>query len=411
MEVKNVKGNGYCFLNAVVKVLEENYGEIITVEHAMEQIMKYVCTNYDRYTKYHAQGEKDMEPTIADTLIADMIDFFSSRNFNTNIVDLLSQITSDVLQLELYIYQNNGGQIQTFCFTGCKAPTKVVRVKFNHDDLHPQGNHYKAIIKKKKKTTQQPPSYSDVLKGKEDGTFKKPNTFEIKKEPQINLEKDPIFIDLMDKDNDYVPLPLCRRCQFSGGNSSSTEWSDETYIASNSENILNTQSSLFSHFHPGGYSKQSTSTSTPTSLSSENEWPSFPTPLTSSTSVSSDNEGHNQESKLHETIEVQALAENISQGKPFPLWYFDNKIPQHVPYLPHDINGTCYFEIPVVDHRWHGVTSDRRHFKMVTMSRSGYHGEVHLGSCRGSFVCTNPKCPFKKTSHLHQPNKVSWRNI
>ena len=211
-----------------------------------------------------------------------------------------------------------------------------------------------------------------MLKGKQDGTFKTPNTFEIKKEPQINLEKDQIFIDLTDKDNDYVaPPPPRRRCQFSGGNSSSTEWSDETYISSDSENILNTQSSLFSHFHPSAYSKQSTSTSTPTSLSSENEWPSFPTPLTSSTSVSSDNEGHNHESKLHETIEAQALAENISRGKPFPLWYFDNKIPQHVPYLPHDINSMCYFEILVVDHRWHGVTSDRRHFKMVTPSRSG----------------------------------------
>ena len=412
MEVKNVDGNGYCFLNAVVKVLEKDYGEIVTVEHAIEQIMKYVCTNYDRYTKYHAQGKKDMEPTIADTLISDMIDFFSSRNFNTNIVDLLIQITADVLQLELYIYQNNGGQIQTFRFTGCKAPTKVVRLKFIHDDLHPQGNHYEAIIKKKKKTTQQPPFYSEVLRCKEDGKFKKPNTFEIKKEPQMNLEKDQMFIDLTDKDNDYVPPPPpCRRRRLSGGNSSSTEWSDETYISSDSENIFNTQSSLLSHFKTSRYSKKSTSTSTPASLSSENEWPSFPTPSTSSTSVSSDNEGHNHESKLHETIEAQALAENISRGKPFPLWYFDNKIPQHVPYIPQDINGTCYFEIPVVDHRWHGVTSDRRHFKMVTTSRSGYRGEVRLGFCRGSFVCTNEKCPFKKTSHLHQPNKVSWRNI
>ena len=58
MEVKNVDGDGYCFLNAVVKVLEKDYSEIVTVEHAMEQIMKYVCTNYDRYTKYHAQGKK-----------------------------------------------------------------------------------------------------------------------------------------------------------------------------------------------------------------------------------------------------------------------------------------------------------------------------------------------------------------
>ena len=121
------------------------------------------------------------------------------------------------------------------------------------------------------------------------------------------------------------------------------------------------------------------STSTPASLSSENEWPSFPTPSTSSTSISSDNESTKVKHKLHETIESQALAENISRGKPFPLWYFENKTPQHVPYLPQDINGTCFYEILVVDHRWHGVTSDRRHFKMMTTTRAGFHGEVHLG--------------------------------
>ena len=58
MEVKNVNGDGYCFLNAVVKVLEKDYGKIVTVEHAMEQIMKYVCTNYDHYTKISFPREK-----------------------------------------------------------------------------------------------------------------------------------------------------------------------------------------------------------------------------------------------------------------------------------------------------------------------------------------------------------------
>ena len=117
------------------------------------------------------------------------------------------------------------------------------------------------------------------------------------------------------------------------------------------------------------------------------------------------------EHKLHETIESQALAENISRGKPFPLWYFENKTPQHVPYLPQDINGTCFYEILVVDHRWHGMTSDQRHFKMMTTTRAGFRGEVRLGYCKGSFVCSNTKCPFTKTSHSHQPNKVSWGNI
>ena len=232
MEVKGVDWDGYCFLNAVVKVLEENFSTVITVEQAMEQVMKYVCLNYDRYTKYHAQGEKDLEPTIADILIADMIDFFSSRNFNQNIVDLLSQITVDVLSLELHIYQNNQGQIQKFRFTGCDKPMRLVQLKFTHYDLHPQGNDYKAIIYQKKKSTPQPATYSEVVKSLEDGTFKHPILCGIKKVPEVNILENEIFIDLTDDDNDIVQPspPRCRRFSGGAGNSSSAEWSDETYI-------------------------------------------------------------------------------------------------------------------------------------------------------------------------------------
>ena len=90
MEVKAVEGDGYCFLNAIVKVLRTNYNEHITVEQAMQKVMKYLCSNFEKYTKYHCQRKEDMEPTLADTLIANVIDFFASRNFNMNVVDLLS---------------------------------------------------------------------------------------------------------------------------------------------------------------------------------------------------------------------------------------------------------------------------------------------------------------------------------
>ena len=174
MEVEGVEGDGYCFLNAVVAVLSDMYDEVVSVEQCMQTIMKYLCSNFEKYTKYHCQGKEDIEPTIADTLIADVIDFFSSHNFNMNVVDLLSQITADVMELELYIYQNNNGQIQVIHFTGCDNVTRIVRLKFTHDNLHPQGNHYEAIVRKKKTPSQPPPFYSDTMKGKKEGIFKNP---------------------------------------------------------------------------------------------------------------------------------------------------------------------------------------------------------------------------------------------
>ena len=109
MEVKAIKGDGFCFLCAVTKVLEVDHKTTIPVKKVMEKITKFPCENFDKYTAYHQQKS---ELTSGDTLISDVIEFFSSRNYNTNIMDLLMQITTDCLNLDLNIFQNNSGQIQ-----------------------------------------------------------------------------------------------------------------------------------------------------------------------------------------------------------------------------------------------------------------------------------------------------------
>ena len=105
--------------------------------------MKFLCENFKKYTAYHQQKS---ELTAGDTLISDVIEFFSSRNYNTNIVDLLMQITTDCLDLDLNIFQNNSGQIQVYNFTSSNA-YYTVNLKFTHDVKHPQGYHYDAITK------------------------------------------------------------------------------------------------------------------------------------------------------------------------------------------------------------------------------------------------------------------------
>ena len=99
----DIPGNGYCFLGSVVEVLRTNYGELVTEEQLMQQVMKFLCLNYEKYTMYHTQGEKDMEPTIADTLLADIIDFFVNKNYNHNSIDVLMKIVADVLNIDLNI--------------------------------------------------------------------------------------------------------------------------------------------------------------------------------------------------------------------------------------------------------------------------------------------------------------------
>ena len=51
------------------------------------------------------------------------------------------RIMADALELNLNTYRENMGKIKA------DAPeTKLVQVKFTHDNLHPNGNHYDAII-------------------------------------------------------------------------------------------------------------------------------------------------------------------------------------------------------------------------------------------------------------------------
>ena len=108
----------------------------------MEIIMRYLVENFRPYTAYHQQ--KLVASSPGDTLIADVIEFFASHKYNTDIVDLLMQITTNALDLDPHIYQNNAGRVQVFNFIS-QNPKKVVHVKFTHDDQYPLGNHYDAI--------------------------------------------------------------------------------------------------------------------------------------------------------------------------------------------------------------------------------------------------------------------------
>ena len=230
-EVTDIPGNGYCFLGSVVEVLRTNYGNIVTQEQLTQHIMKFLCLNYEKYTMYHTQGEKDMEPTIVDMLLSDIIDFFANKNYNQNAVDVLMKIVADVLNIDLNIYQNNRGQIQVLNFAGDNS-TRTVNVKFTHDNSNTAMNHYDAItlISKSK-------CAKENTEGRSVPTFKKP--FIKTKICQKNKSSCEQFIDLTDDNIDNNKIHGSSTDY--NHTSSNDSWSDETYISSDgtSENLHN----------------------------------------------------------------------------------------------------------------------------------------------------------------------------
>ena len=73
--------------------------------------------------------------------------FFQSKNYNTDIVDLLVTVTVDALGLDLFIYQENKGQIQVLKYSGGPI-SKPIYLKFSNNNQNTAENHYDAIIRK-----------------------------------------------------------------------------------------------------------------------------------------------------------------------------------------------------------------------------------------------------------------------
>ena len=328
-EVSNIPGNGYCFLGAVVEVLNLNYNDPVTKEQLMQKVMKYLCLNYENYTKYHAQGKEDHEPTIADTLLADIIDFFADKHYNQNAVDVLMKIVVDVLELDLNIYQNNGGQIQVINFS-VDNPKRTVNVKFTHDNANTVGNHYNAItlLSKSDKKKQRSAQKQSIP------TFKKPC---VKKE----VKKDDVFfIDLTD--DDVPPVKLHgNTTEYSRTSSTESCLSDETYASSDTQGYSQLGYRFSDPGTSGGYPYSETAETEGTEeiMTSENENPDV-------------NNASSLTWEAFAAIEGDRIAQNISRGKPFPIWLFDDKTPQEVTQIPDDIDGFVYYKINVHDHKW-----------------------------------------------------------
>ena len=369
MEVKPIRGDGFCFLGAVSKVLEVDCKVIVPVQKAMDKIMKFLCENFERYTAYHQQK---FELTAGDTLISDVIEFFSSCNYNTNIVDLLMQITTDCLDLDLNIFQNNAGQIQVYNLTTSNACYKV-NFKFTHDLKHPQGNHYDAITKIPAVSTLK------VLADVSDFYGWQPT----KKEKSNTIPSSTAVIDLTDDDDGLiVPDQSGLRHMNSTADSLYGETtdiyslSDETYISSEAECSGTGQYCIRSTPRSpstGPPSTPSTEAHSDTTFSSTQA--SFLTTATCTIPTDFLTEPDTGDSDMDSVLsrdcdeDTQNLIQSVSRSRPFPTWYFDTVSPKFVKKIPDDIDGTKLYMVHICEHLWHVPTSDRCHFRMLTSRR------------------------------------------
>ena len=112
-----------------------------------------------------------------------------------------------------------------------------------------------------------------------------------------------------------------------------------------------------------------------------------------------------------DAVESQDVCQQIGRGKYFPVHLFDNIQPQEVNKIPECLEGLQLFQIKTNINTWHRDTSDLHHFNMHFSCRQGFSGIRKVGTCFGSYVCPNKEYALLSTSQNKEANKVNFKNI
>ena len=400
LELDDTDPDGYCLLKSILKCLENDYGDTLTIDDCIPKIISHLCINHRLYTQWHHTKSRDF---VTDKLVLDAVEFFRSGRFNVDVVDLLIQIAADVLDLHIFIYQETDNKVEVQSFHGEKCQTndfinpyeRVVRVLFTRGAISSGGNHYDTIWQRKKgrkaratihKEFEEPDSDEDKSEiilnqpkmKRSRLSLKKHNPTQTSSAEQSTAMETDIFIDLTesDPDNNEISSPECIMVSPIKNEpnedddiliQSQLSASDTTYVSTDMMDVEPYSSPTYT---PQFQNVKPTST---TSMSK------------SATSTSEDDPLCDLDTNFDEEV----LLGNIARGKPFPTWYFANKIPIKADCLPMDVNGTKHFKIEATSLTWKNVTKDLRYFSMATTSHEGFFGEIRIGKCLGSYVCRN----------------------
>ena len=122
-----VPRDGFCFLSLIVEVLDNDQNIQISVPQARQPILDYLLHNYEKYVDFFScQFNPWQLPVLmSDALLSQLVQFFNDGSFNRNVVDLLVQIASDALNVNIFIFQNNNGEIQVLNYRSGEFGKKI----------------------------------------------------------------------------------------------------------------------------------------------------------------------------------------------------------------------------------------------------------------------------------------------
>ena len=87
--------------------------------------------------------------SMSDALLSETVQIFDDGLFNRNVMDLSVQIAADALNVNIFIFQDNSGEIQVLNYS-CGEFGKKIYMKYSHNNCYSVGNHYEPLVKLKR---------------------------------------------------------------------------------------------------------------------------------------------------------------------------------------------------------------------------------------------------------------------
>ena len=110
-------------------------------------------------------------------------------------------------------------------------------------------------------------------------------------------------------------------------------------------------------------------------------------------------------------IKGDALVQSyLRPGTVFPTFLFKNVQPKSVTFLSPNINGNKYWLVTCSEKDLMKKCQERRWFYMRTSSKKGLRGVRKVGTCMGSWECSNPSCSFLSTEGKRNWWHFEYRN-
>ena len=370
MYVKDVPGDGFCFLNALQVSLKAHCGLQYSIPDLCNLLMDYIAENCIELSNFHFSEEKMLE---------ECLEFFLSRDYNQDCVDIIVSAAAEALKISISIYYNNNGALYLHDIS-CAGSLKKAVLIFSESVSHPMLNHYDAVLPFHLNLVPDPCSAMQL--------------FPVLKEWMEKAQKDMRKIAAVEKENldmvtveeqvknSVVSLPVAS--QYTDGIADSqTSRDSDCHLVEEDSTFPSPDVSVIS-YEPATQDDES----------ARSERSEADESFISATSAGS--EGLYLDHSATVIPERHRAAAIIAKT----LWrkHKDKCQPEIVSVLPGEIDDDCCYIIPNCENTWQPDTNDLRHFVMHTSNRQGLEGKRKTGKCEGAFQCQNEQCPFLKSS-------------